>query len=78
MDRMDARLDTFDARQYEIAQTVARLEATQQTMLGALARIEQGTRPASEPPTQQTLFAAAAAPEDEPQQSVTASTPTPT
>ena len=56
MDRMDGRMDTLEARQYEIAQTVARIEATQQAMLATLGRIEERTRPAGEPPPQPSLF----------------------
>ena len=48
MDRMDARMDAIDARLYEIAQTVVRMEATQQTMLDSLARLEARTPPGGE------------------------------
>ena len=48
MDRMDARMDAIDARLYEIAQTVVRMEATQQAMLDTLARLEARTPPGGE------------------------------
>ena len=68
MDRMDDRMDTLEARQYEIAQTVARMEATQQAMLATLGRIEERTRPAGEPP-QPSLFETGPSPADSPSQS---------
>jgi hypothetical protein len=77
MDRMDGRMDTFEARQYEIVQTVARLDATQQAMLATLTRIEEQTRPAGDPPARPTPLETGAEPADHPRQSVTSSTPTP-
>ena len=77
MDRMDTRMDAFDARQYEIAQAVARLEASQQAMLAALSRIEERTRPTGDLPAQPTPFETSAEPADHPRQSMTSSTPTP-
>ena len=68
IDRMDDRMDTLEARQYEIAQTVARMEATQQAMLATLGRIEERTRPAGEPP-QPSLFETGPSPADSPSQS---------
>ena len=76
MDRLTGRMDTLEARQYEIAQAVSRLDATQQTMLVTLARIEEHTRPAGDPPARPTALETGAEPTDRPRQSVTASTPT--
>ena len=76
-ERLSARMDTFEARQYETVQTVARLEATQQAMLATLARIEERTRPAGDPPAKPTLFEPGPPPADGPRQSVPASAPTP-
>ena len=75
--RLSARMGTFEARQYETVQTVARMEATQQA---TLARIEERTRPAGDPPAKPTLFEPGpppAEPADGPRQSVPASAPTP-
>lgn len=77
MDRMGSRMDHLEARQYEIAQMVARIDATQQAMLATLARIEERYRSAGEPQPGQTLAETGAEPEDDPQPSVTTSTPTP-
>ncbi len=79
-ERLSARMDTFEARQYETVQTVARMEATQQAMLATLARIEERSRPAGDPPAKPTLFEPGpppAEPADGPRQSVPASAPTP-
>ena len=78
--RLSARMGTFEARQYETVQTVARMEATQQAMLATLARIEERSRPAGDPPAKPTLFEPGpppAEPADGPRQSVPASAPTP-
>ncbi len=75
--RQNARMDTLEGRQYEIVQTVARLDATQQAMLATLARIEEHTRPAGDPPTQPVPFQTASTPADDPRQSAQASTTSP-
>ncbi len=77
MDRLSARMDTFETRQYEIMQIVVRLEATQQTVLDALGRIEERTRSAGSPPAQPTIFDTGSSPADGPRPSAPASAPTP-
>ena len=77
MDRLSARMDTFETRQYEIMQIVVRLEATQQTVLDALGRIEERTRSAGSQPAQPTIFETGSSPADGPRPSAPASAPTP-
>ena len=69
MDRMDARMETMESRQYELVQAVVRMDATQQTILEALARIEKHTGSAGSPPGQPALFETGASAGDEPRQS---------
>jgi len=69
MDRMDSRMDSLESRQYELVQTVVRIEATQQGMLETLARIEERTGSAGNPPGQPALFEAGSTAGDEPRQS---------
>ena len=78
MDRMDARMDTVEARQYEIAQTVARLEASQQAMLATLSRIEEHTRPTDGPSVQPADVGTGVTPADDVRRSAAVSTPSPT
>lgn len=78
MDRMDARMDTVEARQYEIAQTVARLEASQQAMLATLSRIEEHTRPTDGPSVQPADVGTGVTPADDVRRSAAVSTSSPT
>ena len=77
MDRLSARMDTLEARQYEIVQAVTRMEAIQQAMLATLARIDERTRPAGDPPAQPTLVETGSSPTDDSRQSAPASALTP-
>ncbi len=72
MDRMDSRMDSLESRQYELVQAVVRMDATQQAMLETLARIEERTGSAGNPPGQQAVFEAGAKAGDEPRQSAPA------
>ena len=69
MDRMDARMETMESRQYELVQAVVRMDATQQVVLETLARIEEHTGSAGNPPGQPALFETGSTAGDEPRQS---------
>ncbi|MYD94502.1 MAG: hypothetical protein F4Y02_12605 [Chloroflexi bacterium] len=69
MDRIDARMETMESRQYELVQTVIRMDATQQAMLETLARIEERTGSAGDPPGQPALFETGSSAGDDPRQS---------
>lgn len=77
MDRMEARMDTLESRQYELVQVVVRVEATQQSMLATLTRIEERTRPAGDQPGQPGLSETGPSAGEYPRQSAPASAPAP-